>query len=381
MARNYQHLGVYSDWVAAANRAHRLYPEAPPGEETRQKLREVLGFHFAEERPRAVKVERRWRRDGLVGEEVSWSVGYGPRTHAWVLKPEGVREPLPAVVALHDHGGFKYYGKEKIADGPDETPPVLQSFREELYGGRAYANALAREGFIVLVPDVFLWGSRKFPLETIPEWDRSVGSAIHAWWKGEHTPDEIALFHSVCAIHEHTVEKYCHLLGTTLAGVISYEDRVAVHYLRSRKDVRPEAIGCIGLSGGGVRSALLQATCDHIRAAVVVGMMCTYGEILDHNVASHSWMGLPWGWARYGDYPDIVACRAPSPLMVQYDEDDPLFTLPGMRAAHRRIAAHYRRMGAPKNYVGEFYPGGHKFDQQMQESAFRWLRKHLVGRG
>lgn len=378
MARSYQHLGVYSDWVAMANKAYPLYPIAPPGEETRQKLREVLGFHFEEERPRAVKVERRWKRDGLQGEEVSWSVGYGPRTHAWVLKPEGVRKPLPGVVALHDHGGFKYYGKEKIADGAEEAPPVLLAFREQLYGGRAFANALAREGFVVLVPDVFLWGSRRFPLEVIPEWDRNVGSAIQSWWKAEHIPDEVALFHSVSAIHEHTVEKYCHLLGTTLAGVVSYEDRVAVHYLRSRKDVRQDAIGCIGLSGGGVRSALLQATCDHIRAAVIVGMMCTYAEVLDHNVVSHSWLGLPWGWARYGDYPDIAACRAPSPLMVQYDEEDPLFTLKGMRDSHRRIAAHYRSVGAPKNYVGEFYPGGHKFDLEMQASAFRWLRKHLA---
>jgi hypothetical protein len=88
-------------------------------------------------------------------------------------------------------------------------------------------------------------------------------------------------------------------------------------------------------------------------------------------------MVLPWGWARYGDWSDIAACRAPSPLMVQYDLDDGLFTQEGMRAADRRIRAHYRRVGAPKNYVGEFYPGGHKFDLEMQASAFAWLKKQL----
>ncbi|MCS6830058.1 MAG: hypothetical protein RMM08_08200 [Armatimonadota bacterium] len=48
-----------------------------------------------------------------------------------------------------------------------------------------------------------------------------------------------------------------------------------------------------------------------------------------------------------------------------------------MRAAHRRISAHYRRTGAPSNYMGEFYPGGHKFDLQVHASAFAWLRKQL----
>lgn len=377
MARTYQHLGVYSDWVDAARKAHRLYPVAPPGKETQRRVKETLGFHFTSERPRSVKVERRWTRDGIEGEEVSWSVGYGPRTHAWVLKPEGAKTPLPGVVALHDHGGFKYYGKEKIADGPDETPPVLKPFREQYYGGRAFANALAKEGFVVLVPDTFLWGSRKFPLEDIPEWDKNAGTAVYSQWKNEHTPDEIALFNSVSAFHEHTVEKYCHLLGTTLAGVVSYEDRVAVNYLASRPDVRGDAIGCVGLSGGGCRSALLQATCDRIRAAVIVGMMSTFEHVLDQNVVTHTWMVLPWGWARYGDWSDLAACRAPSPLMVQYDLEDGLFTQEGMRAAHQRIAEHYRSVGKPGNYVGEFYPGGHKFDLQMQASAFAWLKERL----
>lgn len=378
MLREYRHLGVYSDWVLAADRAHSLYPLAPPGEQTRQRLREVLGFHFETEQPQEVRVERRWRRDGIEGEEVSWSVGYGPRTFAWVLKPEGVKGPLPGVVALHDHGGFKYYGKEKIADGPDPTHPVLLPFREEYYGGRAFANALAREGFVVLVPDVFLWGSRRFPLETIAEVDPSARELLQRWQSEEHDAELIHRYNAIAAGHEHLVEKYCHLLGTTLAGVVSYEDRVAVNYLRSRPDVQAEAIGCIGLSGGGARSALLQATCDHIRAAVIVGMMCTFAENLDHNVVTHTWMVLPWGWARYGEYPDIAACRAPSPLMVQYDEEDPLFTLKGMRDAHERIAEHYHRAGAPENYVGEFYPGGHKFDLPMQSSAFAWLKSHLT---
>jgi hypothetical protein len=35
-------------------------------------------------------------------------------------------------------------------------------------------------------------------------------------------------------------------------------------------------------------------------------------------------------------------------------------------------------VGNPQNYVGEFYPGPHKFDLAMQASAFAWLKRWLV---
>ena len=93
---------------------------------------------------------------------------------------------------------------------------------------------------------------------------------------------------------------------------------------------------------------------------------------------SHTWMLFPFGWARHGDWPDIAACRAPSPLLVQYDLQDHLFTEEGMRDAHARLQAHYARTGEPDAYTGQFYPGPHKFDLEMQLAAFGWLKKQFV---
>ena len=151
MSRQYTQLGVFSDWVEEARRQGPLFPEAAPGPETQRRVREALGFCTGPEAPQDVRVEARWERAGVAGEEVSWSVGYGPRTHAYVLKPAGATEPLPGVIALHDHSAFKFYGKEKIADGPADPPPVLTAYRDTYYGGRAWANALAREGYVVVV--------------------------------------------------------------------------------------------------------------------------------------------------------------------------------------------------------------------------------------
>lgn len=374
MATDYQHLGVYSDWVDAARRQQPLYPLAAPGPSTQARLREVLGFCHAAEDPPAAQVEQRWQSDDLIGEEVSWSVGFGPRTHAYVIKPALTTAPLPGIVALHDHSDYKFYGKDKIADGPDGAASGVDALREVEYGGRSFVAALARKGFVVLAHDVFLWGSRRFPLETMlaAEGDRAPERMPFA----DVTP-EIARYNAVASQHEQRAAKYCNVLGTSLAGVVAYEDRIATNYLLSRSDVLADRVGCIGLSGGGNRAALLNATHDRIAATVIVGLMTTYEGLLDHNM-SHTWMLFPFGWARYGDWPDIAACRAPVPLLVQYDLEDHLFTAAGMRAAHARLTDHYASVGHPGNYEGQFYPGPHKFDAEMQTAAFDWLKQRLA---
>lgn len=387
MTEHYAHLGVYSDWVhiAPGPRARATRPTRRMVQRLVQDVLTVPGHADAseggdEERPTGVRVVRRWTDSGLVGQELSYSVGYGPRTRALLLKPADAAGPLPGVLALHGHDGFKYYGKEKIADGPEPPHPSITALRSSHYEGRAFANDLAREGYVVLVPDVFGWGSRRFPLHEMPPLlqelgDLSAGTAPPDPVSGS-VPADIARYNAAAWHHEHLLEKYCALLGTTFAAVVAYEDRVALNYLRARPDTTEHA-GSVGLSGGGCRSTLLRATSAHLTAAVVVGMMSSYDALLDHSVIDHTWMLLPAGFAARADWPDLAACRAPAPLLVQYNRDDPLFPLHGAQAAHDRITSHYADADAATAYTGQFYDGVHKFDLDMQHEAFSWLRDRL----
>ena len=374
---NFQHLGSYGDLVTEAQRQHCLYPLAKPGPEIQSQVRNILGWCDRPEQARDVRCERTWENDGVCGEELSWSVGYGPRTAAWVLKPAGARSPLPAVLALHDHGAFKFYGKEKIALGPTAPAPVIQAWWNKSYGGRPWANALAQEGFVVLVHDTFLWGSRKFPLadirQTVGAGPANLGAPSDEI-AGNVVPAAVAEYNALAAPHEHVVAKYCNILGTGLPGVVAHEDRIAFNYLRARTDVLPARVSCMGLSGGGNRAGLLRATAEGLQGAVVVGLMSTYAGLLDQHVATHTWMFFPHAWARHGDWPDLVACRAPAPLLVQYDLEDDLFTVAGMRDADARLKKLYQLAGNERAYTGQFYPGPHKFDIPMQTAAFNWLQ-------
>ncbi len=386
MSPSYAHLGVYSDWVAATA-GPRAWATPPDRELVRRLVSKVLavpsqgrGSGQDAQGPADVQVERGWRSDGLAGEEISYSVGYGPRTRAWVLRPAGAPDRLPGVLALHGHDGFKYYGKEKIADGPEPPSPVIASLRQHYYQGRPFANDLARRGFVVLVPDVFGWGSRRFPFTQMPPLIQRLGELTAGTTPPDtipgEVPEEIAHYNAAAWHHEHLIEKYCTLLGTTLAAVINHEDRLALSYLRSRPDTANQTAS-IGLSGGGCRSALLRATSEELTAAAVVGMMGSYGSLIDHNVIDHTWMLVPAGLSAHADWPDLAACQAPAALLVQYNRGDDLFPLTGAIAAHHRITAHYADAAAPDAYTGQFYDGPHKFDQAMQQDAFTWLEAQL----
>lgn len=379
--KDYAHLGRFSDWAdVAAGPAARAVRRQPA--ELRDLVRTGLGVPDGPEGPVDVRVERGWSVDGIAGEELSWSVGFGPRTHAWLLRPDGVTGPLPGVLALHGHDGFKHLGKEKIADGPGGAAaraPAVVALRDALYGGRAIADDLARAGFAVLVVDVLGWGSRRFALEEMPERVRAAGRATARTPSPDTiagVPDDIAVYNAAAAHHEHLLAKYCVLMGTTFAAVVAREDRIAAAYLRSRPDVS-DRVGCVGLSGGGCRSGLLRATCD-VDAAVVVGMMSTYGALLDHSVVDHTWMLFPAGLAGAVDWPDVVGSAAPAPLLVQWTRGDALFPVEGARAADRRLAELYAAVGAAEAYTGREHDGPHAFTPVMQDEAVTWLTAHLT---
>ncbi|NUW36924.1 hypothetical protein HTZ77_36800 [Nonomuraea sp. SMC257] len=358
-----RHLGEFSGLAEAAARGRGLFPEAAPAPELRRAAREATGV--LDLTAGDVRVERSWTTGDLAGEELSWSVGYGPRTRAYLLRPRGAAGPLPGVVALHCHAGMKFAGKEKIADGPGPPSPEVTRLRGRIYGGRAYAGELARRGFAVLAHDVLGWGSRRFPLEAMPE---AVAAAAAGVSEGLSEADG---YDRAAALHEHLLEKYCVLLGTSLAGAVAGEDLAAAAYLRSRPDVGP--VGCVGLSGGGLRAALLGAFDPAIGAVAVVAMMSSYRELLDRHVASHTWMLYPPGLSRVCDWPSLAASAAPRPLLVQYGERDELFPPAGMRRAHAIISRAYPDGG----YDGVFFDAPHAFTVPMQEHAFAWLERRL----
>jgi dienelactone hydrolase len=347
----------------------------------RAKVHELLSFDPPAVPLRPILHECQ-EQDGLVVEKISYDQPYGPRSEGLFMYPAERTGPLPAIVALHDHGGFKRWGKEKISDLPDE-PSLIQEHKQQYYGGRGWASRVAKRGYAVLAVDAFLFGSRKVEVddlssELLMHYEESVGVDRELLLKGDRASREWAeAYNHLAGHHEHLVAKTLFTAGTTWPGVFAYEDRRSVDYLLSRAEMAPARIGCGGLSGGGLRTIFLAGLDHRIRCAVCVGFMTTFAELLRDRCRQHTWMLYVPLLSRYLDLPDLIALGAPQPLMVQYDEDDDLYTLQGQRDADIRIQAIYEQMGAKNRYSGRFYSGPHKFDLPMQEDAFAWFDRWL----
>ena len=289
------------------------------------------------------------------------------------MKPAGARGKLPAVVGLHDHGGNKYFGLRKITRMSKDPHPLMIKHQERYYSGLAWANELARRGYVVLVHDTFTFGSRRMRLADLPGNIRS--NLVEANPEAE---DEIQRYNTFASGHEHLVAKSLFSAGMTWPGVFVYDDQRAVDYLASRADVDATRIGCCGLSGGGLRTVMLTGADERIRCSCCVGMMTTWRDYLLNKSHTHTWMCYVPGLPRDLDYPEILGLAAPNPVLVLNNRQDALFTMPEMERADRILTDVYKKAGAPDRYKGSFHDGPHKFDAAMQKEAFAWFDRWLA---
>jgi len=368
----------------------------------RAKLRELLGPLPAATGPAApslrVQVRRRYGFEDLEVEELSWQLPYGPPTEAVFLKPAGARGPLPAVLALHDHGGVKHFGRQKIVRTAAEEHPFIREHQKLYYGGRAWANELARRGYAVLVHDIIPFGSRKVAGAELPgyvvrrlvcppaEREELTPEALTdpspepGWDVPEDEPLEaIDRYNAFAAGHEEVLARSLFAAGTSLPACYIGEDLAALEVLARRPEVDPGRLGCCGLSGGGLRTVFLAGLEDRVGCAVCAGFMSTWRDFALHKSFTHSWMLYVPQAARYLEFAEILALRVPRPALVLATDQDPLFSLEEVRRSGMILEEIYRAAGAADRFALGLYPGPHRFDLDMQEEAFAWL-DHGLGR-
>jgi dienelactone hydrolase len=306
-----------------------------------------------------------------VRERITFSTTPDIRVPAYVLVPKtaSAAKPAPGIVALHDHGGFYLWGKEKLVPVQGEHA-IFREFRDRYYGGRAIAEDLARRGYVVAVIDMFYWGDRRMLLDDDPADWRERPSAM--------TPERIQAFNARASQNEQLVGRTLYSAGLTWPGVMFWDDIRTVDYLRSRPDVHPERIGCVGLSVGAVRAAHLAALDDRVKAGVVVCWMTSFPKQLQKHVKNtigHTKV-VP-GLQRLLDYPDVASLAMPRPMLFQSGSRDGLFDLEAIKASFAKLEACYAKAGVPERCRTRLYDSPHQFNAEMQAEAWEWLGKYV----
>jgi dienelactone hydrolase len=399
-------LGAYGLWakhaipsdVFSLSFLHPQWSDLQHWKDTaRSKVLQLLAQPKIEAAPN-VRIVRTYQFDGLDIEELAWKLPYGPETEAIFIKPANSRTPLPGILGLHDHGGIKYFGKQKITRTRSDIHPFIHSHQQEYYGGVAWANELAKRGYGVLVHDVFPFESRKILPSELPSHVVQRMMAAPELVK-ELTPEDISseavitdydvpaddesverinLYNAFAARHEDIIAKSLFSAGMTWPGVFVTEDRYALDYLCSRQDIDSNRVGCCGLSGGGLRTNYLAGLDERIQCSVTAGFMTTWSDFVFQTCFTHTWMIYIPLLPTLMDYPDILGMRAPLPSLVLATKEDPLFTLDEVENAGRKLESIYKKAGARENFKLSLYDGPHKFDLPMQQDAFDWFDRWLV---
>ncbi|MCE7068170.1 hypothetical protein [Dyadobacter sp. CY326] len=377
-------IGDYGSWAAS------LLKPVPPlsfrdpkwtdlnawKKEARAKAEELIASPPKSPLPQ-VTIDKKYVYDGLEIEEISWQLPYGHKTEAVVLKPQGATKPLPAILGLHDHAGKKYFGYRKIVKTSENQHPLLAEHRAKDYGGLAWANEVAKRGYVVLVHDAFTFGSRRVRFEDV---EGLTWGEVSTTGKSDQEPEKsenIEAYNEWSSAHEHVMSKSLFSAGTTWPGVFLAEDQIALDILEQREDVDKERMGCGGLSGGGLRTVYLGGMDSRIKCAVCVGFMTTWTDLILNKAVNHTWMTYTPILPKYLDFPEILGLRVPLPTLVQNNNQDELYTLPEMKKADQVLAAVYKKAGADDKFLAKYYDGPHKFDVQMQQDAFGWFDQWL----
>ncbi|PYI39032.1 acetylesterase [Arthrobacter psychrolactophilus] len=317
-----------------------------------RQLAEVLGVPAPASN---LQISRQWREthDGVTTMALSWQLGFGPETRAWLVVPEGATGPLPGVLALHCHAGQKYTGASRLITFPDnQSEPGIETdpARHDLYDGRSAATDLARDGFAVLAHDTFSWGSRRFSLDTPPE-----------------------VYNAAAAVHESTIAKAAGLIGTSFAGMVAHDDLAALSVLESLPEVDASRLGCFGFSGGGGRALMLAALSPKIRSYAITAMMTTFSSLLPAYLDAHSWLLQTPGLWKVADWPELTTHSSAEQFLIQFASRDPLFPEQGMRDADKLLNS----LHDTGSYTGSFWPVEHRFSADMQRQVFDFFYKTL----
>jgi dienelactone hydrolase len=288
-------------------------------------------------------------RDGYLQRAVHFNVTRHSRVRATMLVPDGPG-PFPAALLLHDHGARFDIGKEKLIEPWDDDTrrASAREWADRYFSGRFLGNELAARGYAVLAVDALGWGDRG---GLTYEGQQALASNLFN-------------------------------LGSSLAGLMAFEDTRAAALLATLPDVDERRIAAVGFSMGGYRAWQLAALSDHIAATVSACWMTGLKEMMvpgNNTLRGQSAFSmLHPGLYRYLDIPDVASIAAPRPMMLLDGADDPLFTPQGINAAYTKMRAVWTSQLAGHRLHTKIWPGlGHVFVREMQEEAFTWLEARL----
>lgn len=280
----------------------------------RERLREISGIVMCEPTNADYRQIEKISREGYVEEY--WLMDTEPKIVMpfYLLRPD-----LPngaAVLIPHGHGG----GKET-----------------SLNGLNGLAAHLAQNGFFVFCPD-----------------ERGCGERRERFQQGDS--DSAKRSNSHRELLQIAVG-----FGQSVIGLAVWDLMRLIDFAQTIPQIRRDAIGCVGMSGGGFQTLWLSALDQRIHSAVTSGYFYGMRDSLVRMSNNCACNFVPFMWQTM-DMGDMGAMIAPRPLFIESGREDPLNGHRGLDNVREQLAVTqkaYALYGAEKNLIHKIHPNGH----------------------
>lgn len=161
--------------------------------------------------------------------------------------------------------------------------------------------------------------------------------------------------------------------GTNATGFYVWDVMRLLDYLETRAEVDMSSVGITGASGGGLATLYAFAADERIKVAAPVVYMSSLEQAPDNGCLCNH---VP-GTCRIGDRSDVLAIRAPQPVLIIGAQDDPEFPPGAMERTGQKVAAIWKLMGAENKVRTLIFPGPHDYNQAMREAVIGFFDLHL----
>jgi len=305
----------------------------------RAKLNDLLGDLPPRPSTSAFQVTSREDKGSYSLETLQFDNGAGEIVKGYVFVPKSAtaQSKAPAILYCHWHGGQYDVGKQELLQ--TNATPV------------AAGPALAEAGYVVLAIDAPCFGERNGQGPDGPQQKGSNG--------------------------EMSAAKFNLWVGRTLWGMMLRDDLTALDYLCSRPEVDAQRIGVTGISMGSTRSWWIMALDDRPRAAVCVGCMTRYEELIRASmVKAHGIYYFVPGMLKHFDTEAVIALAAPRPMLFMTGDQDSGSPIDGVRHLGQIVRRVYALHGqnTPSHFENTIYPGvAHVYLPDMWEKTVKWL--------
>jgi len=303
----------------------------------REKLVDLLRLDPRPHEPPPVEIVRSETADGYVRELIYLQAADGVQVPAYVLRPQELSRPAPAMLALHGHGPGKVIPVDLPPEGCDRQTFIVEAQRD-------YAVQAVRRGMVVVAPDLRGFGELTFD----DEYTKRSGNSCTQM--------------AMRAIQ----------LGRTLLGMRIGDLMQFVDWLAAQDFVDASRIGATGNSGGGTATLFLAAVDTRVALAVPSCYFCTFQASLlsIHHCPCNYVPDLSLVAEMY----DIAGLVAPRPMLIVAGQEDPIFPIQAVRHAFGKLRRIYEAADAADRlelYVGS---GGHRY---YSERVWPFVREHF----